>query len=83
MEEAALKLELHEMIDHAENYQLAEIYELLSDYFKDQEHIGDWDTLSENQKAHILKGLEEAEAGLGTPAKDVIQRVREKYGLTC
>jgi hypothetical protein len=28
-----------------------------------------------------LKGLNEADAGLGTPAKEVIKRTREKYGL--
>jgi len=52
MEDAALRLELHYMIDHADNYQLAEIYDLLTSYFKDQQ-TGDWDSLSENQKAHI------------------------------
>ncbi len=37
--------------------------------------------LPEYQKQYILKGLEEADAGLGTPANEVIQRSREKYGL--
>ena len=46
-----------------------------------QDRIGDWDLLPEYQKQQILKGLEEADAGLGTPAKEVIQRSLEKYGL--
>ena len=41
----------------------------------------EWDLLPEYQKQYILKGLEEADAGLGTPAKEVIQRSRDKFGL--
>jgi hypothetical protein len=46
-----------------------------------QDSTGDWDLLPEYQKQRILKGLEEADAGLGVPAKEVIQMSREKYGL--
>ncbi|MBV8390943.1 MAG: hypothetical protein JO080_14155 [Mucilaginibacter sp.] len=41
----------------------------------------EWDTLSEYQKAAILEGLAQTEAGLGTPASEVIRKSREKYGL--
>ncbi|MDR3693167.1 hypothetical protein [Mucilaginibacter sp.] len=46
-----------------------------------QGNLGEWDSLPEIQKEHILTSLAEAEAGLVTPAKEVIQRSREKYGL--
>jgi hypothetical protein len=46
-----------------------------------KDSTGDWDLLPEYQKQHIFKGIEEADAGLGTPAKEVIQRVRKKYRL--
>jgi hypothetical protein len=36
--------------------------------------------MPEYQKECNLKSLEEADAGLGTPAKEVIQNMREKYG---
>jgi predicted transcriptional regulator len=46
-----------------------------------QDSTKEWDLLSEYQKQHILKGLAEADAGLGTPAKEVTERTRKKYGL--
>ncbi|HEY4194949.1 MAG TPA: hypothetical protein VGM63_05410 [Mucilaginibacter sp.] len=41
----------------------------------------EWDLLSEFHKAQIMKGLKEADTGLGIPAKEVIQKVKEKYNL--
>jgi hypothetical protein len=81
MEEATLKLELHEKIEHADIEQLHEIYGLLTNYFNSNDTTGDWDTLSDYRKERIHKSIEQANAGLGTPAQDVIQRMREKYGL--
>jgi len=82
MEEAALKIELHDKIEHADPKQLNEIYGLLINYFNSKYDITEGlDLLPEYQKEQILKGLEEADAGLGTPAKDVIHRAREKYKL--
>ena len=46
-----------------------------------QDSTGEWDSLSEYQKQHILKALAEADSDLGVPAKEVIARSREKYGL--
>ena len=82
MEETTLKIELHEKIDHADLKQLKEIYGLIVNYFNNCYDVTEgWDLLPEYQKQQILKGLEEADAGLGTPAKEVIQRSLEKYGL--
>ena len=41
----------------------------------------EWDLLPEFHKRQIMKGLEEANAGFGIPAKEIIERSREKYGL--
>jgi len=55
---------------------------LLTNYFNSKyDPAEEWDLLPEHHKEQILKGLAEADAGLGTPAKDVILRTREKYGL--
>jgi predicted Fe-S protein YdhL (DUF1289 family) len=37
----------------------------------------EWDKLSDRQKAAIMKDLEQAEAGLGIPAFEVIKNIRE------
>jgi hypothetical protein len=80
MEEAALKLELHDKIEHADSKQLREIYNLVAYYFDSPEEEG-WDRLSEYQQAQILKGLAEAEAGLGRPYHEVTAELRKKHGL--
>ncbi|MBS1532802.1 MAG: hypothetical protein JSU01_21040 [Bacteroidetes bacterium] len=41
----------------------------------------EWDTLPEDLKARINEGLAQAEAGLGMPASEFINKMREKYGL--
>lgn len=79
MEAATLKTELHDKIEHADLKQLKEIYGLITNYFNST--VDEWDLLPEYQRQEILKGLEEADAGLGVPAKEVIQMAREKYGL--
>lgn len=79
MEEEFIKAELHGWIDEANGRQLHDIYELMIDYFN--HNSGSWDDLPEYQRARILQGLAEAEAGLGWPAKDVIEETRRKYNL--
>ena len=81
MKTAEIKLDLHNKIDNAASKQLKEIYGLVINYLNSNDTIEEWDTLTEAQKNKITQGLEQADAGLGTPAKDVIKRAREKYGL--
>ena len=82
MEEATLKVDLIDKIEHADYKQLEEIYGLLMNYFNSKTDITEgWDTLSELQKERLTKSIEQADAGLGTPVKDVIKRTREKQGL--
>ena len=81
MEEAALKLELFDKIEHADIKQLQEIYGLVINYFNGQDILGEWDSLPEYQKERIEESIQQANDGLGTPARDIIQRAREKYGL--
>ena len=80
-EETALKTELIDKIEHADANQLKEIYGLLINYFNGQETEEGWGLLPEYQKEQIMKGLEEADAGLGTPFDEVTRKLREKYGL--
>jgi hypothetical protein len=81
MEQEALKIDLHDKIEHADLKQLREIYGLIFNYFNCQDSTEEWDLLPEYQKKQIMISLEQADAGLGTPAKEIIQRSREKYGL--
>ena len=50
-------------------------------YFNSEKQIEEWDTLTPQQQQLINKGLEQADAGLGLPLKDVNKRLSEKYGL--
>jgi hypothetical protein len=81
MEEEALKIELHDKIDHANPKQLNEIYDLLVSYFNTKDNTGDWDTLSDYRKERINKSIEQANTGLYVSAKEVSERIRKKYGL--
>ena len=81
MEETALKIDLIEKIEHADSNQLREIYGLVINYFNSNEPSEQWDMLPEPQKKKILKSIEQADAGLGTPVKEAIQRMRAKHGL--
>ncbi|SHN19199.1 hypothetical protein [Mucilaginibacter sp. OK098] len=81
MEDTALKIDLHDKIDHADKNQLKELYGLIVNYFNSSESVEEWDLLSESQKKLLNKSLEQADAGLGTPLKEINQRLRAKYGL--
>jgi hypothetical protein len=81
MEEATLKIELIDKIEHADAKQLKEIYGLVTNYFDSQVDIGEWDTLSDYRKERIAKSIEQADAGLYVSAKDVSASMRKKYGL--
>ncbi len=82
MKEATLKIDLHDKIEHANPNQLKELYGLITNYFNSKTDITEgWDSLSEFQKERLTKSMEQANAGLGTPVKDVIKRTREEYGL--
>lgn len=81
MTTAAIRTELHEKIEHADDAQLQEIYGLMNNYFDRQEASEDWDKLPEQHKQLILKGLEQAEAGLGTEMREVNASIRLKYKL--
>ncbi len=81
MEEAVLKIDLHDKIEHADNKQIKEIYGLITNYFNGQDTEDGWGKLPEYRKERILKSIEQADAGLGTPVKDIIRIAREKHGL--
>ena len=77
----AIKIDLLDKIEHADSNQLKELYGLIINYFNGNDSTEEWDSLPEIQKNLILKGLDQANAGMGTPVKDVTQRLRNKYGL--
>jgi len=65
------------MVDVNDPLIIERLIALKNDY---RELVEEGDLLSEYQKQQILKGLEEADTGLGIPANDVIQQARKKYG---
>ena len=82
MEEAAIKDELIEIIEHADSDQLKDIYNLLTNYINSQEteEIG-WDSLPDDQKEKIQRSIDQGHAGSVTPVKEVIKMVKERYRL--
>ena len=81
MKEVALKVDLYNKIEHANINQLKDLYGLITNYFNGTEVIEEWDTLPDLQKKLINKGLEQANAGLGAPLKDINKRLKNKHGL--
>jgi hypothetical protein len=81
MDIQAEKLNLIRWIAELDDPEVIKQLIVLQHQILQQDSTGDWNLLSEYQKQHILKSLEEADIGLGIPAKEVIQRSRKKYGL--
>jgi hypothetical protein len=81
MEDAIIKTELHERIDHADGEQLKEIYGLLTNYFNGKQTLSEWDAISPVRKERLEQSIRQAEEGLFRPARDIILETREKYRL--
>jgi predicted transcriptional regulator len=81
MKTAEIKFDLHNKIDNVASKQLKEIYGLVINYLNSNNTVEEWDALTETQKNKIMQGLDQADGGLCTPAKEVLKRAREKYGL--
>ena len=81
MEASALKHDLIEKIEQADENQLSEIYGLVINYFNSNESVEEWDVMPESHKEAINRGLEQIEAGLGTPFREINNKLRSKYGL--
>jgi hypothetical protein len=78
MEENILRSEINYLISGADLNELKDIYNLLTNYFNGQWSDEDgWDSLPDHQKEKILESIEEGNAGLVTPAKEVIKLARE------
>jgi len=81
MNEVALKNDLIERIEHATDKELKEIYGLVLNYFSGNTESDGWDKLPEYLQKQITLSVEQADAGLGIPAKEAIKTAREKYRL--
>ncbi|HEY8931660.1 MAG TPA: hypothetical protein VIM55_20830 [Mucilaginibacter sp.] len=79
---AEIKSELIDRIEHADANQLTDLYGLIANYFGSQVVIGgEVDELSDYQKQRLETSIQQAKAGLGTPAIDAVRKARKKYGL--
>ena len=81
MKVAELKIDLHDKIEHADPGQLKELYGLITNYFNSNDDTEEWEAMPELHKKLIDKGLEQANAGLGSPLKEVNKKLRDNYGL--
>jgi len=81
MNQVALKNDLIERIEHANNKQLEEIYGLVINYFNKDDIQNGWDTLPAYLQNQITISIEQANAGLGISADEAIKIAGEKYGL--
>ena len=77
MSTADLKLNLHQLIDGvSDNSVLKAVYTLLS---KATSHQEDWyDSLSENEKVSIERGLEDLKNGRTLSHEDAMKRISQK-----
>jgi len=82
MSTAELKLDLYSKIDHADSVQIKELYGLVTNYLNSSSDTEDWDTLTQFQQNHILKGETEGDAGLGRSLSQINDRLRNKYGIS-
>lgn len=81
MTNAAIKTELIDRIEHADDKQIREIYGLMLNYFNGQDDSEEWGNLSEIHQQILLKSLDEADAGLGVPFDEATAQIKAKYGL--
>jgi hypothetical protein len=81
MEETALKIDLIDKIEHADFKQLKELYGLVTDYFNTQGSDEGSESLPAYKQQQILKGLAQADAGLGTSLDAATRMIRTKYAL--
>ncbi|MEO7211200.1 hypothetical protein [Mucilaginibacter sp.] len=75
-----LRFELCQMIMQADDMQLKDLNALITDYF-DSQKDEEWDTMPQFLKDRINESLRQADAGLGTPLNEVLERIRAKHGL--
>jgi hypothetical protein len=78
MDIQAKKLDLIKWIVELDDPKVIQQLFVLQHQILQHDSAGDWDLLSDYQKQHILIALEEADADEGIPAKEFIQRSREK-----
>lgn len=81
MKTAEIRTDLLKKIDGLNASQLKEVYGLVQNYFSRDVDVEEWDLLTPAQKTKINKGIEQANANLGSPLADVMLRIRSKHGL--
>ncbi|QKJ32515.1 hypothetical protein HQ865_23050 [Mucilaginibacter mali] len=76
MKTEAIKFDLHDKIDHADVHQLEDLHALVTNYLKGDSADNGWDTLSKSMQDKLSKSIQQVDAGLGTPARDVIGDIK-------
>ncbi len=81
MKADSLRIDLIDKIVHANDSEVEDIYSWIANYFNKTEPSNEWKTLSEFHQKLVMQGIEEADAGLGTPFDEATQKLRDKYDL--
>ena len=74
---AELKLDIFRMVDQLPESELQKLYCMIT-HLADPDAVP-WDTLSDDEKAAIEKGLAQLDQGQGKPHTEVMDGFRKRY----
>ena len=81
MEALEIKKKLIDEIEHSSPQTLKDIYGLIINYLNGKSSDDEWERLSETQKKHFNLSIQQAELNQISSVENVLQEMREKYGL--
>lgn len=74
---AELKLDIFRMVDQLPESELQKLYGMIMQLADPD--AAPWDTLSDDEKAAIEKGLAQLDQGKGKPHAEVMAKFRKRY----
>lgn len=74
---AELKLDIFRMVDQLPESELQKLYGMIT--FLADANAVPWDTMSDDEKAAIEKGIAQLDQGQGKPHAEVMDKFRKRY----
>jgi hypothetical protein len=81
MDTTSLKIKLIKEIDSLDNKNIDELYGIVMNFINGKVEMGNWDSLTEKQKAGIESGLNQLDQGKGINHDLVMKELKKKYGI--
>jgi predicted transcriptional regulator len=81
MEEQSLKSEIYRKLDELDDEGLNMVNEMVTAYLKKTDDDVEWNALSDEDRAAIEEGLEQADKGMTVPHEVVMERLNKKFGF--